>query len=342
MPVTLKDVAKRVGKSVPTVSRALGGFSDISPETRAEVQRVAKEMGYVPSATATSLKKRRTDNITLVMPGETPLRVSDPFFGEFVNGVVDQAAKQRFDLTLAGSSGDDECATYIRYLRSRRTDGFVVMRVKHMDARIDLLRAQEVPFVAFGRTKDDDDYPWVDDDGAYGIRQAVDHLVALGHRRIAFIAEPLPLAKAQHRRDGFCAALAAHGLSPERPLIAGANFRQPSGRQAARVLLDLPEPPTAIVASNDLLALGAMSEVQARGLVVGRDVSITGFDDIMPAEYSHPPLTTLHQSAQEMGMTAVEMLVKVISKQPLPEKHILRRPELIVRQSTGPLPPSSK
>ncbi len=341
MPVTLKDVAKRVGKSVPTVSRALGGFSDISPETRAEVQRVAREMGYVPSATATNLKKRRTDNITLVMPGETPLRVSDPFFGEFVNGVVDRAAQHGFDLTLASSSGDDERATYIRYIRSRRTDGFIVVRVKHRDARIDLLRAQDVPFVAFGRTEDDD-YPWVDDDGAYGIGQAVDHLVALGHRRLAFIAEPLQLAKAQHRLDGFRAALAAHGLAAEPPLIAGANFRQPSGRQAAKALLDLPEPPTAIVASNDLLALGAMSEVQARGLVVGRDVSITGFDDIMPAEYSHPPLTTLHQSAQEMGMAAAGMLVKVIGKQPLPEKHILRRPELIVRQSTGPLPLSGE
>lgn len=341
MPATLKDVAKRVGKSVPTVSRALGGFPDISPETRAEVQRVAQEMGYVPSATATNLKKRRTDNITLVMPGETPLRVSDPFFGEFVNGVVDQAARHGFDLTLASSSGDDERATYIHYIRSRRTDGFIVVRVKHRDARIDLLRAQDVPFVAFGRTEDDD-YPWVDDDGAYGVGLAVDHLVALGHRRLAFIAEPLQLAKAQHRLGGFRTALAAHGLAAEPPLIAGANFRQPSGRLAAKALLDLPERPTAIVASNDLLALGAMSEVQARGLVVGHDVSITGFDDIMPAEYSHPPLTTLHHSAQEMGMAAAEMLVKVIGKQPLSQKHILRRPELIVRQSTGPLPPSSE
>ncbi len=341
MPTTLKDVAKRVGKSVPTVSRALGGFPDISPETRAEVQRVAQEMGYEPNATATNLKKQRTNNITLVMPNETRLRLSDPFFSEFVNGVVDQAAQHGFDLTIASNASDDESATYVRYIRSRRTDGFVVMRVKHQDARIDLLRTQEVPFVAFGRTDGDDDYPWVDDDGAHGIGQAVEHLVALGHTRLAFIAEPLQLTKAQHRLSGFRTALTVHNLSDEPALIGEANFRQTSGRQAAKYLLDLPEPPTAIVASNDLLALGAMSEVQSRGLAVGHDVSITGFDDIMPAEYANPPLTTLHQSAQEMGMAVADMLVKVIGKQALPEKHILRRPVLIVRQSTGPRRSSS-
>jgi LacI family transcriptional regulator len=341
MPTTLKDVAKRVGKSVPTVSRALGGFPDISPRTRAEVQRVAQEMGYEPSATATNLKKRRANDIALVMPNEGRLRLSDPFFSEFVNGVIDQVAQHGFGLTIASNTGDDECATYVRYIRSRRTDGFVVVRVKHQDARIDLLRGEEIPFVAFGHTDGDDDYHWVDDDGAYGIRQAVDHLVALGHTRLAFIAEPAQLTKAQHRLNGFRTALAAHNLPDEPALIAEANFRQTSGRHAARHLLDLPQPPTAIVASNDLLALGAMSEVQSRGLVVGHHVSITGFDDIMLAEYAHPPLTTLRQSAQEIGMAVADMLVKVINKQLLPEKHILRRPQLIVRQSTGPQPSST-
>jgi LacI family transcriptional regulator len=336
MPVTLKDIARRVGKSVPTVSRALGGFEDISPETRAEVQRVAREMGYEPSATATNLKKQRTNNITLVMPREGPLRFSDPFFSEFVSGVVDQAARRGFDLSVSTNPGDDECATYLRYIRSRRTDGFIVMRVKRQDERIDLLRAEGMPFVAFGRTDDDADYHWVDEDGAYGMQQAVDHLVTLGHTRLAFIAEPLYLAKAHQRLDGFLAGVAAHGLRLVPEFVAEANFRQTSGRQAAKYLLDLPEPPTAIVACNDLLALGAMSEVQSRGLVVGEDVSITGFDDIMLAEYAHPPLTTLHQPGQEMGKAVVDMLVKVIGKQALSEKQILRRPELVVRQSTGP------
>jgi LacI family transcriptional regulator len=335
MPVTLKHIAERVGKSVPTVSRALGGFEDISPETRAEVQRVARELGYEPSATAMNLKRQRTDNIALILPTEARPRFSDPFFSEFVTGVVDQAAQHQFDLALASNVGDDECAIYLKYIRSRRTDGFIVIRTKLQDERIDLLRKQGVPFVAFGCTGGDNDFCFVDEDGAYGIRQVVDHLVALGHRRLAFIAEPLYLTKAHNRLHGFLEGLAAHGLPSNPAMVAVANFRQTSGRQAAKTLLDLPEPPTAIVACNDLLALGAVNEVQARGLVVGRDVSITGFDDIMLAEYAHPALTTVHQSAQEMGALLVDMLVKVIRREPVEQKQIIRLPDLIVRESSG-------
>lgn len=335
MPATLKDIAERVGKSVPTVSRALGGFEDISPETRAEVQRVARELGYEPSATAMNLKRQRTDNIALILPTEARPRFSDPFFSEFVAGVVDQAAQHQFDLALASNVGDDECAIYLKYIRSRRTDGFIVIRTKLQDERIDLLRKQGAPFVAFGCTGGDNDFCFVDEDGAYGIRQVVDHLVALGHRRLAFIAEPLYLTKAQHRLRGFLEGLAAHGLPNDPALVAVANFRQTSGRQAAKTLLDLPEPPTAIVACNDLLALGAVNEAQARGLVVGRDVSITGFDDIMLAEYAHPALTTVHQPAQEMGALLVDMLVKVIRREPVEQKQIIRLPALIVRESSG-------
>ena len=336
MPATLKDIAERVGKSVPTVSRALGGFEDISPETRAEVQRVARELGYEPSATAMNLKKQRTDNITLILPTEARPRFSDPFFSEFVEGVVDQAARYRLDLAVATNVGEDECATYLKYIRSRRTDGFIVMRTRRQDARIDLLRNQDVPFVAFGRTDGDNDFHLVDEDGIYGVRQVVDHLVALGHRRLAFIAEPLYLTKSHHRLQGFREGLTAHGLPHVPALVAEANFRQTSGRQAAKMLLDLALPPTAIVACNDLLALGAINEAQARGLVVGRDISITGFDDIMLAEYIHPSLTTMHQPAHEMGELVVDLLVKVIQKQPVGEKQVIRLPNLIVRESSGP------
>lgn len=338
MPVTLRDIAERVGKSVPTVSRALGGFGDISPETRAEVQRVAEELGYEPSATATNLKKRRTDTITLVLPTEARPRFADPFFSEFVSGVVDQAAQHHLDLAVVTNAGDDECATYRKYIRSRRTDGFIVMRTKLQDERIEFLRDDGFPFVAFGRTGSDNDFHFVDEDGAAGIRLAVDHLVALGHRRLAFIAEPLYLTKASHRLQGFRDGLHAHDLPCEPDLVIEANFRQPSGRLATQKLLNRADPPTAIVACNDLLALGAMSEAHARGLVVGREVSITGFDDIMLAEYTHPALTTVHQPAQEMGALVVDLLVRIIHKQPLETPQIIRMPTLVVRESSGPPP----
>ncbi|RME48028.1 MAG: LacI family transcriptional regulator [Chloroflexi bacterium] len=338
MPVTLKDIAQRVGKSVPTVSRALGDFDDISLETRQEVQRVAREMGYEPSAAARSLQRQRADNITLILPITHGVRFSDPFFSEFLAGLVDQAAQLGFGLNVSSETGSNEHDNYLKHIRSRRTDGFVIMRTQRQDSRIDLLRRQKVPFVAFGRVEGENDFCLVDEDGAYGIRQVVDHLVELGHTRLAFIAEPLHFTKAFHRLQGYREGLQAHGLPVEPDLIIESNYRQRSGRVSASKLLDLPNPPTAIVASNDLLALGAIGEAQARGLVVGRDVSITGFDDIPLAEYTHPALTTVHQPAYQFGSMVAWMLIQIINKELAEPRQVIVKPELIVRESSGPLP----
>jgi LacI family transcriptional regulator len=338
MPVTLKDIAERVGKSVPTVSRALGNYDDISPETRAEVQRVAREMGYEPSATAINLRRQRTGTISLILPAFAQVRFSDPFFSEFLNGVVETATARDVELLVSASLGEDTDAPYLKQIRSRRTDGFIVVRTQRQDSRINLLLEHGVPVVAYGRTEENDDLCYVDEDGVAGFRQIVDHLAALGHQRIAFISEPSFLTKAYHRMTGFCQGLEANSLPFESELFVEANFRQRSGRQSAAHLFDLPQPPTAIVAANDLLALGAMHEAQSRGMVVGLDVSITGFDDIQLAEYVHPPLTTVHLPAQTFGQMAAEMLLQLINKEPVEQRQIIYQADLIVRESSGPAP----
>jgi LacI family transcriptional regulator len=338
MPVTLKDIAERTGKSIPTVSRALGNFDDISLETRREVQRVAEEMGYEPSAAARRLQKRQSDNLTLILPTARTVRFSDPFFGEFFTGLVEKTAQFGFDLNVSTDSGQDESQIYLRHIRSRRTDGFVVIRTQRQDSRIHLLREQNFPFVAFGRIEGSNDFHLIDEDGAHGIRQIMDHLVALGHTRIGCITEPLSLTKAYHRLQGYLSGSEAHDLPTEPALVVETNYRQRSGQLGAQRLLDLPDPPTAIVAWNDLLALGAMREAHHRGLTVGRDVSITGFDDIVLAEYAHPPLTTLRQPAQELGARLAAMLIQVINKEPVEIPQVIIQPELVIRQSSGPLP----
>ncbi len=338
MPVTLKDIAERVGKSVPTVSRALGNYEDISPETRAEVQRVAREMGYEPSATALNLKTRRTNTISLILPAHAQLRFSDPFFSAFLTGVVETAAARSVQLSVSADLGDDVRSAYLMQIRSRRTDGFIVMRTQRHDSRIDLLREQEVPFVAFGRVEGDNDFCYVDEDGTDGIRQVVDHLAGLGHRRLGYISEPTHLTKSYHRFVGFQQGLEANNLPFDPALVIEANFRQASGRQSALRLLDMERPPTAIVCANDLLALGALNEAQSRGLAVGRDISITGFDDILLAEYTHPALTTVHQAAPELGGKVADMLLKLINKETLEQRQVIVRPTLVVRASSGPAP----
>jgi LacI family transcriptional regulator len=338
MPVTLKDIAQRVGKSIPTVSRSLGNFADISPATRREVQRVAKELGYEPSAAARRLQKRSADSITLILPTTFNVRFSDPFLSEFLTGLVEKATQLGFELSISTATGQDESQLYLQHIRSRRTDGFVIIRTQRQDSRIALLQEHGFPFVAFGRVEGINDFHLVDEDGAHGIRQLMDHLVALGHRRIGCITEPLSLTKSYHRLQGYLAGLQLHGIPMDPTLIVETSFRQSSGQAGARRLLELPDPPTAIMAWNDLLALGALSEAHARGLAVGRDISITGFDDILLAEYAHPSLTTLRQPAQQLGSEVAQLLIRVIHNKVSEPQQIIVQPELVVRQSSGRCP----
>ncbi|MEA3440652.1 MAG: LacI family DNA-binding transcriptional regulator [Chloroflexota bacterium] len=337
MAVTIKDIAREVGRSVTTVSRALAGYEDVSPETRKRVIQAAQELGYEPNITARQLQKRRTDTLALIWPS-TSLHFSDPFFCEFLSGIVDESIQQGFDLLVSTCTpSEDETERYLKYIRSRRVDGFIVVRTLRQDPRIDLLREQDYPFVAFGRVEGDNNFPFVDEDGEYGIRQVVNHLIELGHTRLACIAEPTRLTKANNRVQGFCSAMKAHGLAINGDCVVEGGFRQKSGHLISTQMLKRENPPTAIVAVNDLLALGAMSAAQERGLVIGEDVSITGFDDIILAEYVHPSLTTVHQPAHHFGTVVCQMLVKLIRGEVIEEKQIIIKPELIVRQSTGPV-----
>lgn len=336
MAVTLKEIAERVGKSVTTVSRALAGYADVSEATRQQVKQVALELGYEPNVTAQQLQKRRTDTLALILPTFGP-RFSDPFFSEFLAGVGNEASRQGFDLLVSTRApGDDEIETYVKNIRSRRVDGFIIVRTRRDDARISLLLENNYPFVAFGRVEGRNEFPLIDEDSEFGISLAVKHLIELGHRRLACIASPANLMMSYYRLRGFANTLQAHGLPVDSSLIIEGDLTQRAGREIGGRLLDLPDPPTAIVACNDLMALGAMSAALERELVVGQDVSITGFDDIPPAEHAHPPLTTVRQPIYRIGAMVCEMLAKTLKGQETMPQQIILQPSLIVRQSSGP------
>lgn len=336
MSVTLRDVAEHVGRSVTTVSRALADYSDVSPQTKEAVKIAVQELGYVPNITARQLQKQRTDTIGLLLPALN-LRFSDPFFSEFLSAIVEQAKAAGFDLLVTThTSADDEAETYLQYIRSRRVDGFILVRMARHDSRVKLLQEHNYPFVAFGRTEAPSDFPFVDEDSELGIRLIVDHLIALGHRRIGAIMEPAELSKSWFRMQGFINGLKANGIDYDQSLVREGGFRQRSGRLLGAQLLDMPDPPTAIVAGNDLIALGAMNAAHERGLVVGQDVSITGFDDIALAAYINPPLTTLHQPVHKIGTQICDMLIKLINRESLPQEQTVLSPELVVRESSGP------
>lgn len=335
MTVTLKDIAKHVGKSVTTVSRALNNYDDVSPKTKEEVQRVASEMGYTPSTLAQRLRKQRSDTIGIILPTFGP-RFSDPFFSEFLAGVGNTASEMGYDLMVSTRQpNEQEMEAYRLNVQGRRVDGFIVVRTRCEDPRIQYLRQVGYPFVAFGRTRGDLDFPFVDEDSEYGMQLIADHLVGFGHHRIAGISAPAELTFTAQRLLGITKGLAKHGIALDDELIRESDLTQSGGFKQAGILLDLPNPPTAIIACNDLMAFGAMSAAQERGLVVGEDIAITGFDDIPMAEHSHPPLTTLHQPIYRIGNTVCEMLIHIIQGFPLEEDQIILKPSLVIRQSCG-------
>jgi LacI family transcriptional regulator len=335
MPVTIKDIAETVGRSVTTVSRALHGYDDVSPKTREMVLQVADELGYTPSSYATRLQKQQSDTIGIVIPTFGP-RFSDPFFSEFLAGIGNKAGSLGYDILLSTCPpGEEEIDTYRSMIQGRRVDGFVIVRTRRHDPRIEFLCEMSFPFVSFGRTEGDCDFPYVDEDSEYGMHLIVDHLTKAGHTRIAFIAAPEDLMFAEYRINGFLGGLKKRGTPIDDSLIVTGDLTQSGGYRQANILLDLPNPPQAIVTCNDLMAFGAMSAAHQRGLVVGVDIAVVGFDDVTMAEHSHPPLTTVHQPVYKIGWMVTEMLIKKINGEILDEEHIILEPSLIVRQSCG-------
>jgi len=334
MAVTLKDIALRVGKSVTTVSRALHDFDDVSPDTKAEVRSIAKELGYIPNIHAQRLQSKHTDTIGFIMPTFGP-RFSDPFFSEFLAGIGNQAAKMGFDLLVSTCPpGTMELQAYEKNVRSPRVDGFVIVRTRQEDQRIKFLSQVKFPFVAFGRMLEHNDYAYVDEDGEYGMRQIIDHLANLGHKHIAYLDAPGHFMFAHYRRQGFLAGIKDNNIEIDPDLIVTGDMTQRAGYQLATELLMQENSPTAIVACNDLMALGAISAAQQLGLIVGKDLAVTGFDNIPLAEHCHPPLTTVHQPIYQIGEMVCEMLIKQIRAEPLEQKQLILQPSLMVRQST--------
>jgi len=335
MAVTLKDIARQVGVSVTTVSRALGGYDDVAEETRQRILQAAREMGYRPHTIAQSLQRKRTNTVGFVIPTAGP-RSSDPFFTELLTGIGEAAAEHDFDLLVfTGAPGAQEREAYDRVVGSRRVDGLLVVRTRCHDERIIYLLENGFPFVTFGRSDLDLDFPYVDVDGTKGLDEAAQYLIDLGHRRIAYISAPLDLMFAKHRLAGYKRAMERNGLPVQEEWTAIGHLTQEDGYREGLKLLDLEPAPTAIIAANDLMALGAISAAQDRGLAVGHDLAVIGFDDIPLAEHSHPPLTTVHQPIYDIGRMICHMLIQLIKNENPVQRQIMLEPTLVARGSSG-------
>ncbi|MBY0508247.1 MAG: LacI family transcriptional regulator [Bryobacteraceae bacterium] len=328
--VSIKDVAREAGVSHATVSRALRGSPLISPPTTALVHQTAERMGYTVNAVARSLVTGRTYTIGVVVTS-----IADPFVGGVIAGVEDCTNQRGYSTILATCHADPEIEKrMVASLRERNVDGILVTSSRVGEEYSLMLAGMRVPIVLLNNQRPGDyDYS-VTIDNTGSARRAVEHLLQLGHRRIAYIGHASGYASDRDRRQGYEVALREAGLKPNHAWTLLADSSPESGAQAAAKLHALGEGPTAIFCYNDLTALGVLAYAREQGLAVPGTWSVVGFDDLFLSQHLFPPLTTVRQPMFEMGRRAAELLLGLIAGEES-QARVQMAGELIVRQSTG-------
>ena len=335
--VSIKDIAQAAGVSHSTVSRALKGTGRMAPATRERIRRIAQELGYTPSLVARSLVTQRTHTLGLVVT-----TIADPFHTEVVRGVEERAREAGYSLLLAMSNEDPQQEMQaVRSFQERRVDG-VIVAASRVGARYGgLLCELGVPIVLINNHVEGANIHSVAHDDYNGARQVMAHLLALGYRRIAYLGNAHGGNAQARRQGGWRDALLEAGLPAPRTLCAeGPDGRVESGQIALeRLLTQAARWPEAIFCYNDMMAIGVMHALKARGLRIPDDIALVGFDDIDLARYLDPALTTLAQPRYEMGRQAVEVLLALLDGSTKPRRRITLQGHLVVRASTASAAP---
>ncbi|MBD0688951.1 LacI family DNA-binding transcriptional regulator [Streptomyces sp. CBMA123] len=331
---TLEEVAARAGVGRGTVSRVINGSSRVSEQAKEAVGRAVAELGYVPNRAARALAGSRTDAVALVVP-ETEARLfAEPYFLDIIRGVSAElgAADKQLLLTLIRT--EQERQRFEQYLAAQRVDGVLLVSVHRDDPLPDQVRALGLPAVLNGRRSPQEPVAYVDSDNVGAGRSAVEHLAGRGRRRIATITGPPDMDAAQGRLAGYRQGLAAAGLPADEQLVATGDFTEDGGRRAMRELLERCPELDAVFAASDLMAVGALAVLRARGLDVPGDVALVGVDDSPVARHLDPPLTTVRQPIEQMGRTMAGLLLRQIAGEDAEPSRLVLPTELVVRQSS--------
>lgn len=337
--MNLKELAKNLGLSQTTVSRALNGYPEVSAETRARVSEAAARLGYRPNASARRLATGTAGAIGVV---HTATQGFGPHTSEFLGGLGGRLAAAELDILISNvATLEEELAFYRRAAASKRVDAFVLHSPQPHDQRIELLLELGLPFVLHGRTISSRPIAWLDIDNAGLIELSTAHLVGLGHRHIGIINGPRGQTFTEHREQGYRASLAAAGIPIEPRLISNGTFTDEVGFRLAQAMLNGSPCPTAILAGSMMTALGVFRAIRAAGLTLGRDVSMIAHDDVFPylnAATMVPPISTTRSSIRTAGARIAELLLQVLAGAEAGAIHELWPAELLLRESTGPAP----
>ncbi|HRQ40355.1 MAG TPA: LacI family DNA-binding transcriptional regulator [Chloroflexota bacterium] len=330
--ITIIDVAREAGVSYSTVSRVVNNKTYVKPETRERVAQAMHRLGYQANLQARSLAGGQSHVIGLLVHN-----MSTQYMAEIFRGIDDVLATYDYELMLYTTHRRrTKESTYVNMMARGLADGLLIVLPRQPEAYIESLRARDFPYVLIDQVGIDENDVAVTATNFQGGYDATSHLIALGHRRIGKIAGWMDMVSARDRLDGYKAALSDHGIPVDPDLIVMGNFEQSSGYQGAETLLDLAEPPTAVFASNDVMAQGALELFRERGRHVPQDMSLVGFDDIPLAAILNPPLTTLRQPMVEMGRQATQMLLDWIGNPAQKPTSITLPTELVQRASTAP------
>ncbi|AMM25284.1 LacI family DNA-binding transcriptional regulator [Variovorax sp. PAMC 28711] len=329
---TIKDVALRAGVSVTTVSHVVNETRHVSVHGRERVERAIRELGYVPSAVARSLKSNTTCTLGMLIPNS-----SNPYFAEIVRVVEDRCFAAGYTLVLCNT--DDEPrrqSVYLKVLAERRIDGLIVVSTGDDDSLVTQLHGLRMPTVLVDREIADPTCDLVETAHMQGGLLAVRHLLSLGHRRIGCIGGPAGVAPSEQRIEGWRMALAESGSAPAGDaLLWRGGFTSQGGYEAMHAILRTEEAPSAVFVCNDLMAIGALRAAHETGIQVPDTLSIVGFDDIELSAYTSPPLTTVAQPKARIGALAVDMLLERVTGRRHEPRKVVLQPELVVRASTA-------
>lgn len=329
----LKAVASLAGVSIATVSRVLNGNPLVKDETRLAVQKAIKTTGYRPNRVAQRLRSatRNRKLIGLLIPD-----IQNPFYVDVIRGIEEYAYAHGSAVVIGNFSQDQKKEKrYIDILRSESVDGFIVAPHHGRDEYVEELLNDGQAVVCIDRGVTGLNVDVVKSDNEHGAFIAIEHLVKVGHKRIAHITGDPSIPTTHERIAGYRAALEKYGLPVDETIIQGRESNFKSGAEIAAALLDLPEPPTAIFTGNNLLTLGALETIHKRGVLIPGQVAIVGFDDMYWANSLNPPLTAIRQHGFEMGQRAIELLYQRILHPARLPAHVVIKTELMVRKSCG-------
>jgi LacI family transcriptional regulator len=327
--ITILDVAAKAGVSYGTVSRVLNNNPNVNEKTRQHVLAVIEELGYEVNRQARGLVNGRSGLIGILVQD-----MGTSYIGEIIRGIDVELEMAKYDLVVYTTHRENaKEAGYVANLTQGKVDGLLLILPRNPVDYMGVLQKRRFPFVLIDHQGIDDKGPSVAATNWQGAYTAVEYLINLGHKRIGFITGVLDLKCSQDRLEGYRSALKTHHLPLEDELVVNGDFFQSSGVTAAKVLLELPQPPTAIFASNDVMAMGVMDIARHMGKRVPEDISVIGFDDIPQASMVYPALTTVRQPLEQMGRVATQMLLEFLNN-PEKEAHRIELPtQLIIRDS---------